>query len=304
MNEFGVFHFAPTEKRTTKGSRGRKGAFYFATSHKSLEACDPVFWLDCSNKLDLHRAFFSLISASETMTSLFSAQNMFPSLCLTKQTSLCEDTVTTKHGLEKNAHVVVKNSPFCVTFGFSAPTNNPSSLFKNVVLDFHKYTVDVKLLYDADLEKEVDFLSEKPFQYKPTINQSGTKLTLEVRIKVLTSQLEHMLFKVGLKLFDPHSNQLMFEATSDPIKVISKSDQVKKKKVPRKKASSVHELGDFLMQIEQRQEEYNALLEKIADTNQIFLQETVKRQKISKNNDKGIFILLSCKRKHVTTCTY
>lgn len=201
--------------------------------------------------------------------------------------------MTTKNGLEKNAHVVVKNSPFCVTFGFVVPSGTSAHMVK-VPLDFHKYTLDIKLLYDSDVEKEVDFLSEKPFLFKPTINQSGSKLTLEVRIKVLTSQLEHMLFKVGLKLFDPQNKQMLFEATSDAIKVISKSDQVKKKKVPRKKASSMNELGEFLVQIEARQEEYNELLEQIANTNQKLLVETVKRQKVGSKGMTCIFCLSLC----------
>lgn len=214
----------------------------------------------------------------------FSA-HLLPSVSLLKQTSLCEDLVTTKNGLEKNAHVVVKNSPFCVTFGFVMPSTN-SNLLK-IPLDFHKYSLDIKLLYDSEVEKEVDFLAEKPFLFKPTINQSGSKLTLEVRIKVLTSQLEHMLFRVGLKLFDPQTKQLMFESSSEAIKVISKSDQVKKKKMPRKKASSIHELGDYLVQIEARQAEYNELLEQIANTNQTIFLEATKRQKIG---SKGIAI--------------
>jgi len=165
-------------------------------------------------------------------------QNHFPSLLLLKQTSLAEDTVT-KNGVQKNVHVVVKNSPFCVTFGFNpSSSSSSSSALPDGVVNLHKYNLEVKLLYDSDAAKEVDFVKDKPFQNKSTINQSGNKITLEVRIKVLTSQLEDMLFRVAVFVYDSESNDLIFTVHSDPVKVISKSDQVKKKKSTSGSSSS------------------------------------------------------------------
>jgi hypothetical protein len=138
-------------------------------------------------------------------------------LWLLKQTSLCEDAdIKSKTG--KSVHIVVKNSPFSLTF---SPQN------ENV--DLRKYNLDVKLLYDAYAEKEVDFVKEKPIGYKVSLNQAGNKLTVEVRIKVLTSQLEDMLFKVGVYGTDPTTSKQYFLGASEAIRVISKSDQVKKK---------------------------------------------------------------------------
>jgi len=96
----------------------------------------------------------------------------------------------------------------------------------------------VVLYYDSEPLKEVDFVKLKPFQFKPTINQNGSKITLEVRIKVLTSQLEDMLFRVGVVVNDSTNSKVLTSAMSEPVKVISKSDQVKKKKVSKKKRTA------------------------------------------------------------------
>ena len=108
---------------------------------------------------------------------------------LLKQTSLCEE-VYTKNGSQRPLHIVVKNSPFSLNFGVTSSNQEE--------IDLHKFSLEVALVYE-DAEKEVDFIKTKPIQVKSTINPGGNKLTLEVRIKVLTSQLEDSLFKVAVK---------------------------------------------------------------------------------------------------------
>src|SRR5687767_14698695 len=56
-------------------------------------------------------------------------------------------------------------------------------------------------------------------------HRSGT-FKLEVRIKVLTSQHEDMLFRVRVQLTDAATAAVRAAATSAPIKVISKKDLV------------------------------------------------------------------------------
>lgn len=192
-----------------------------------------------------------------------------PHISLLKQTSLCEELVG-KNGNQKIIHTVVKNSPFCVTFGFSSSSNSGY----NEALDLHKYTIDISLYYDADCEKEVDFIKSKPVIVKSSINPNGTKLTSEVRIKVLTSQLEDMLFRVGLKATDPSTKKVLFTCHSEAIKVISKSDQVKNKKAPRKKRNVADVLVDYLSDIESKQEEHAKLLARICDANEQILLDT------------------------------
>lgn len=154
-----------------------------------------------------------------------------PILALVKQTSLCEETLTTNQKT-RPLHIIVKNSPFCVTFAFITPNGQPVNVVGNqpFLYDLHQYLLEVKLLYDGDSTKEVDYVKSTPIQSKSTLHQSGTKLTLEVRIKVLTSHMENSLFRVGVFAIDQATKQVVFTATSEAIKVISKSDQVKKNK--------------------------------------------------------------------------
>jgi hypothetical protein len=163
-------------------------------------------------------------------------------------------------------HVVVKNSPFTLTFG--SPDGESTGI------DLHKCVVDVKLLYDLEGDKEVDFVKDKPVLYKTSINQNGAKLTVEARIKVLTSQLEDSLFKIGVSLFDPTSQLVVQQLYSESIKVISKSDQVKQKKSTtrsKNKKSSNDNLTDALAQIEEKTDTHNRQLQELVDNGELLL---------------------------------
>jgi hypothetical protein len=108
-------------------------------------------------------------------------------LFLIEQTSLVEDMVV-YNGQNIKAHVVVKNSPFAVTFQA-----------KNG-LDLNQYSFEIRLVYDFNREKEVDFIKAKPFAFKMSITPSGTRLVVEARIKVLTSQLEDSCFRISVTM--------------------------------------------------------------------------------------------------------
>jgi hypothetical protein len=122
-----------------------------------------------------------------------------------------------KNAISKEVHIVVKNVVFLVEV-----TSN---------VDLSKSHIEAKLLYDFDREEdqklEVSYVKNEPLEYKVNILDSGTKATIELRIKVLTSQHEDMLFRVQLKGIDPLSGR-EFETYTQPIKVISKLTQLKK----------------------------------------------------------------------------
>jgi hypothetical protein len=181
----------------------------------------------------------------------------YPQLVLLKQTSLCEEFVPSKNG-HKTLHTVVKNSPFTVSFGFESNAKP---------MDLNKYNLDVSLHYDSENNKEVDYLKNKPIVVKPTVNPTGTKLSVEVRIKVLTSQLEDSLFVVIVRVSDPFSNEIVAKCLSDSIKVISKSDQVKKPKINQKKRNITDALGEYLSQIESTSHEQAKLLNSLCSNN-------------------------------------
>ncbi len=148
----------------------------------------------------------------------------FPQLVILRQNSLTVEKIS-KNGIQRAVHVVVKNQPFLLQIGI---VNN------NNLLDFSKAPVEARLLYDCDNFKEVDFVKLKPLEYKCHSNERGDQVTVELRLKVLSSQLEDMFFRIKLIALDPTTKQRIESiiTISDPIKVVSKPDSIRKKKTP------------------------------------------------------------------------
>ncbi len=108
-------------------------------------------------------------------------------LFVSKQNSLSEEKYT-RNSKPHMVHVVVKNSPFVVSLNaapsssrgpsypspFASSSSSPfdflSKYCSNGELDLGKLTFDCKLLYDTDngVEKEVDYVENKPFMFKGT----------------------------------------------------------------------------------------------------------------------------------------
>jgi hypothetical protein len=137
-----------------------------------------------------------------------------------KQTSPFEERVT-RNGIQRDIHVVIKNSPFVVQMGVA----------RNCEIDLNHIAFDCSLLYDTEGEKGVDFVKLKPIEYKCVPNESGDQVSVELRIKVLTSQHEDMFFKVKIQGQDPVTKTDVpnLKVITAPIKVISKPEQLKKR---------------------------------------------------------------------------
>eukprot|EP00026_Physarum_polycephalum_P006242 Phypoly_transcript_06284.p1 GENE.Phypoly_transcript_06284~~Phypoly_transcript_06284.p1 ORF type:complete len:425 (+),score=94.06 Phypoly_transcript_06284:179-1453(+) len=137
-----------------------------------------------------------------------------------KQTSPFEERVT-RNGIQRDIHVVIKNSPFVVQMGIA----------RNCEIDLNHIAFDCSLLYDTEGEKGVDFVKLKPIEYKCVPNEGGDQVSVELRIKVLTSQHEDMFFKVKIQGQDPVTKQDVpnLKVITAPIKVISKPEQLKKR---------------------------------------------------------------------------
>jgi len=151
-----------------------------------------------------------------------------------------------------------------------------SQHFHNQQIDFNDFTFDATLLYDSDgpTEKHVDFVKIKPVDHKPTVNETGDQVTIELRIKVLTSQHENSFFRVKISLLDPNTGlpyQPPLVCYSDPVKVISKPEQVKKKPatstnvpVSNSKKRTVNDLLlETISRIEDQQREHQQMIEKL-----------------------------------------
>jgi hypothetical protein len=175
---------------------------------------------------------------------------------VTKQTSLAEEKFA-KNGVQKNVHVVVKNTGFSVTLAL-APSHIPE-------LDFRRLSIDSTLLYDSDEEKAVDFVRLKPIEFKARPNETGDECTVELRIKVLTSQLEDMFFRIRFRALDSLTKAYIphLVTYSEPIKVISKPDQIKKKPHKTKKRNISEMVVDSLQRIEDSQNEHYRMLSQL-----------------------------------------
>jgi hypothetical protein len=143
-------------------------------------------------------------------------------LVLLRQNSLTVEQIY-KNGISKKVHVVVKNHPFLVQIGLAVPN------WQGQRIDFHRFPVEARLVYDCDGGKEVGFVKMKPIEFKTNVNDRGDQVTVEIRPKVLTSQLEDSLFRVKIVATDPVKPLSVYSVLSESIRVVSKPEQVKKK---------------------------------------------------------------------------
>ncbi|KAL6073657.1 Hydrocephalus-inducing protein [Balamuthia mandrillaris] len=147
-------------------------------------------------------------------------------LVVVEQQSLHKENFS-KNGEMKNVHNVVKNTPFFIELALAK-----AALYDDGC-NFRSMTLEAGLFFDCEGEKEVPFLSGKPLEYKGHINDAGDRMKLELKIKVLSSHCENMLFKIRFQLVPPvgsNVNGSLWTTFSEPIKVISKPDQLFKKK--------------------------------------------------------------------------
>jgi len=177
-------------------------------------------------------------------------------LNILKQTSPFEERVT-RNGIQRDVHVVIKNSPFVIQL----------EVVRNCDVDLNHVAFDAALLYDTEGEKGVDFVKIKPIEFKSVPNEAGDQCTIELRIKVLTSQHEDMFFKVRIQGQDPVTKVDIpnLKCITSAIKVISKPEQLKKRQPPLKKRNVNDMVVDAITRIEQQQVEQATLIKSLID---------------------------------------
>lgn len=145
---------------------------------------------------------------------------------LLKQSSLAKEKVS-QNGIQKLVHVVVKNQPFLI----QVKLDNSRVREK---IELSKLTVEPQLLYDLESLKEVSFVKLRPLESKfYRGGDHGEVLTVEVKIKVLSSQLEDSFFRIRLNFSNSSTKQPIhpnWSIVSEPVKVVSKPEQVRKRK--------------------------------------------------------------------------
>jgi hypothetical protein len=179
------------------------------------------------------------------------SNKQLPVLAVVSQESLAKQIVA-KNGIPRDVHVVVKNTPFNIVLNFGNSVKTPLDR-----IDFGRCTVGVDVHYDSENPnegKKVNLLNTKPCEFKVHLNEKKVdEATLEIRMKVLTSQHEDMLFRLHISVSDELRKQI-YRTTSSAIKVVSKPDQVRRingEKLKKKPHTDV--VFDSLERIEERQ---------------------------------------------------
>jgi hypothetical protein len=218
---------------------------------------------------DMARFFSGSIAASSMLHSS-PFPPLQPQLVILKHKTHSEEMLS-KNGIQRLVHIVVKNSPFHLQLGV---TNS-----NKCRVDFNQIAFEAFLLYDCDDLKEVDFVKVKPMEFKATPSENGQQLQVELRIKVLTSQHEDMLFRVKVQGFHPLTREELpgISVITPPIKVISKPEQLKKKQ-PSKKRTVSDMLVEAMVRIEKKQEEQQQLLDKMMKQQIDHLNFTVEKK--------------------------
>lgn len=196
-----------------------------------------------------------------------------PKLVILDHQSLAQEAFT-KDGLQKNVHIVVKNTPFVVTVGLTG------SIFGGRIVDFSSLTLETHLLYDADGMREVPYMKQRPVEYKGKVNDKADQMTLDIKISVLSSHCENMCFRLRFQAVDARSGQSFHSLSvlSDPIKVISKPDQITKKGTApaaarKRKRTANDSILESLARIEEQQKEHAKLLATIREEAQTDRQQ-------------------------------
>jgi len=126
-----------------------------------------------------------------------------------------------KNGEQKNLHLVVKKTAFTVVITPYPP------------IDVQRIAVDASLLYDCPDQKPVDYVKKSPMEYVAHADSTGSNFIVEMKILVLTSQLEDMFFRLRFEVYDPQlprNPQSSLVSVSEPLKVLSKADQIQRKR--------------------------------------------------------------------------
>jgi hypothetical protein len=183
------------------------------------------------------------------------------SLLIEKQESLASDKFA-KNGKNKVLHIVAKNIPFVLHVASSVSLN--------------QHPLHAKLYYDWDSEldvKEVDTLKSSPIEYTSHVNSTALKSVVELRLGVLSSQHEQAYFRIKL-------STSVAETWSQPIKVISKRNQVRKmlakneiapcnvnmSALPVPKRTATDSIAETLVRLEQQQQEQALLLRQLVSS--------------------------------------
>jgi len=129
---------------------------------------------------------------------------------VTEQISIGSERMCFSNGVQKDVHFVAKTLPFTMECSFPFP-----------LVDC-KFVVG--LYYDSDdqvIRTPVITPNGKPLETKIFVNPNGTRVSVECRFNVLTSQHSEALFRVKVVASLASSPATSMEVTSSPIWIVS-----------------------------------------------------------------------------------
>jgi len=190
-----------------------------------------------------------------------------------KQTCLSQELITNKNGEVTAVFVVVKHSPFIIQIGLHHEANQPP-------FDLARLSFEARLCYDSADQKEVVLVKLKPLEYKVKSDELENRVNIECRLKVLSSHMEDMFFRLRFHALDPLTKREFshLTVTSGPIKVISKPEQLRSKLPPSNKRKANELYYSSLERIQMQQVNLQPLLEKL-EQKVISLSQKEKQEK-------------------------
>lgn len=133
----------------------------------------------------------------------------------------------------------------------------------------------VDLVYAPDKSKvEFEALKKEPLEWLS--EASDDSIVLQIRVKILSSQVQNTLFRLHIEARDA-SGEAVYAAYTEPIKVVSKPDQIRKKRaavgesedIPTsKRRARGEEILEYIQHARDTQEKNLQLIESLIQTPQ------------------------------------
>lgn len=118
--------------------------------------------------------FASLVSNSSLVVDLPPVRHSTPTLVLSRQESRVTELISDAGGVQREAHIVIKGQPFCVTLGLK---DCPQ-------LNFHSIRLEASLLYDSNRDQVVPMEGGCPLQFSSEVLSSGGQVKMSMKVKV------------------------------------------------------------------------------------------------------------------------
>jgi hypothetical protein len=137
-----------------------------------------------------------------------------------------------------------------------------------------KLRMNINLVYAPDRSKvEFEALKKEPVEWLSEVGDDC--LLLQIRVKILSSQVQNTLFRLHIEALDA-AGEAIYSGYTEPIKVVSKPDQIRKKRaavgepeadVPTaKRRARGEEILEHILQARDTQEKNLQLIEALVHT--------------------------------------